>query len=216
MDAYELFFREFGIKKDQLISWGIRNTIFIPDNKVNLYWNDLLNRISSNKKVYIRAYGRNGHATDIYIKFYQFLLKNINVREDPTNNSRPRAILEKALGLKHNKEIFNYQVSHIFGKTKNIFLFEAPWNFCFVPKIMDPFTGHESKGNITADYIKEFTQVSYTKFEHYIEQYNNIVLDLNIQQKIDDFCNLIHENIPEETLLQFKNDCSKEFETISV
>ena len=66
--------------------------------------------------------------------------------------------MERLTGRKNKKEIINYQVSHIFGKTKNIYAFTAPWNFIYLPKIMDPLTGHEAQG-----YLKERFQFELEK-----------------------------------------------------
>ena len=81
----------------------------------------------------------------MYKDFYANLLGNTHVEKDPTNNAVPHKLIQRTTELKRNSDIFNYQVSHIWGHTKNIFMFEAPWNICYTPKIMDPFTGHETQ-----------------------------------------------------------------------
>ena len=40
---------------------------------------------------------------------------------DPTNNTKPTQLLERNTGYRKNESIFNYQVSHVFGLTKNVF-----------------------------------------------------------------------------------------------
>lgn len=40
----------------------------------------------------------------------------------------------------------------MFGRTKNIYAFTAPWNIVYMPKILDPFTGHEAKGEMVDEY----------------------------------------------------------------
>ena len=39
--------------------------------------------------------------------------------------------------------------------TKNALTFNAPWNIVYMPKLFDPFTGHESKGDITKKFTEE-------------------------------------------------------------
>lgn len=156
MDSYIKFFQNFGIDINSAFSWGIENTIFPSMDIVEKAWRELLAKITNNQTVYIRGYGRDAHATHLYFDFYKYLFNNECVKKDPTNNAIPQRNIEKFTGLKRNRDIFNYQVSHIFGRTKNIFLFEAPWNIAYVPKIMDPFTGHEAKGDLPLKYQAMF------------------------------------------------------------
>ena len=216
MDAYEKFMEHFEIEQNQLFEWGINNTIFPEVELIDDVWKDLLNRIYNNQKVYIRGYGRNGHATEIYKNFYSFLFGNNQVTQDPTNNSRPKMIIENLTGYKRNKNIFNYQTAHIFGHTKNIFLFEAPWNICYVPKIIDPFTGHEAKGIYISEYQKMFRNKAYVKYQKYIQEYNSIVQELKINEKIIEYSEELKQTTDEKQIEQFIIDCSKEFSLISI
>ena len=156
MDSYQKFLDHFAIDRQALFEWGIEATIFPPAEKVVQEWASLKNRVFTNQPVYIRGYGRNGHGTQLYAELYKVLFGNEQVKEDPTNNTIPQRRIRQVTGLKRNKDIYNYQVSHIWGHTKNVFLFEAPWNICYTPKIMDPFTGHESKGDWPEEYQKIF------------------------------------------------------------
>lgn len=216
MDSYIKFFQNFGIDVNNAFSWGIENTIFPSMDIVEKAWRDLLAKITNNQPVYIRGYGRDAHATYLYFEFYKFLLNNDCVKKDPTNNSIPQKNIEKLTGLKRNRDIFNYQVSHIFGRTKNIFLFEAPWNISYVPKIMDPFTGHEAKGELPEKYRALFLQKAVERYEKYIKEYNTCIQNLNIKDKIAMFYNTQKESVDIKLLDQFVYDCSKEFEPISL
>ena len=109
------------------------------------------------------------------IDFYKYVFKNENVKKDPSNNDRPQANVRKMTGLTRNKDIYNYQVSHIWGHTKNIFLFEAPWNICYTPKIIDPFTGHETKGDLPSEFQDYFIKFVQNKYRSYINDYNKII-----------------------------------------
>ena len=64
--------------------------------------------------------------------------------------------------------IRNYQFSHIFGRTKNIYLFTTPWSIVYLPKVIGPFAGHEAKGNMVKEYQAMFQQKSYAYFKDLI------------------------------------------------
>lgn len=214
MDSYIKFFQNFGIDINSAFSWGIENTIFPSMDIVEKAWRELLAKITNNQPVYIRGYGRDAHATHLYFDFYKYLFNNECVKKDPTNNAIPQRNIEKFTGLKRNRDIFNYQVSHIFGRTKNIFLFEAPWNIAYVPKIMDPFTGHEAKGDLPLKYQAMFLNQAVERYEKYIKEYNLLIQDLNIRNKLSLFYELKRDSINLKLLDQFVTDCSKEFEPI--
>lgn len=216
MDGYNKFMEYFDIKQDRLFKWGIENTIFPNVESIDKAWEDLLDRIYNNQKVYIRGYGRNGHGTEIYKNFYSFLLGNNQVIQDPTNNTKPKMIIENLTGLRRNKNIFNYQTAHIFGRTKNIFLFEAPWNICYIPKIMDPFTGHEAKGVYISEFQKMFKKNAYARHRKYIQEYNFIVQELKIAEKIIEYSEQLKKSMDKKRVEQFIADSSKEFALISV
>lgn len=155
IDSYQKFIDAFNIDKEELYSFGIRETILPPVEKVSEYWEELKKRISNNGVVTIRGYGRDAKGTPLYTGLYKYLFNNENVKKDGTNNAVPQKIISELTGHKRNGNLFNYQVFHIFGKTKNIFLFEAPWNIALVPKIIDPFTGHETKGVWPKEYQEQ-------------------------------------------------------------
>ena len=69
----------------------------------------------------------------------------------------------------------NYQVSHLFGRTKNPLLFTSPWNIAYIPKYLDPFTGHESQGIHSTEFKNIFNQLIAKKFEPYIQDYHNFI-----------------------------------------
>ena len=87
--------------------------------------------------------------------------------------------------LKRNKNIYNYQISHIFGDTKNIFMFEAPWNICYLPKIMDPFTGHEAKGLLPPKFQELFQKKVARRYKKYVGAYRDILSDYDVKAKMD-------------------------------
>ena len=211
MDSYQKFLTHFGIEKKALFEWGIEATIFPPIEKVILEWESLKTRVLTDQQVYIRGYGRNGHGTQLYVDLYRFLFGNEHVEEDPTNNSAPQKCIQRLTGLKRNKDIYNYQISHIWGHTKNVFLFEAPWNICYTPKIMDPFTGHETKGSWPAEYQKVFLDRAMELYKPFIADYNKLMNDLDIHTLISQYMASMRGKISDKDLSQFEKDVRGEF-----
>jgi len=216
-DSYELFLSKY-VSKEDFFNFGLSETIYIPTNKVEIEWNNLKNRIKSNQSVFIRGFGRDAAGTHLFFEFYKNVFKNENIEKDPTNNHKPTKLIEELTELKKNKDIRNYQVSHIFGKTKNIFTFTAPWNIVFMPKILDPFTGHEAKGDLVNEYQKLFIEQSYNKFKPFIDEFNEIMNDNNLKTDINNyFDKLKNDNIHDDkTILKFEKAVKDEFSAIEV
>ena len=140
------------------------------------------------KTVYIRSSGRQGGSTEEIIKNYQQMnLFAAELIKDPTNNQRPTRLLKNLTGYHKDGErnIHNYIIAHIWGETQNPLLFECPWNICYLPKIVDPFSGHESteENTVNGDELKEkrtqkFQQILREKadelFGEFIKEYNTI------------------------------------------
>lgn len=51
--------------------------------------------------------------------------------------------------------------------------------------MIDPFTGHEAKGDLIDEYQSIFQQKSYTHFESLIADYNQIISAPDFQARID-------------------------------
>src|SRR5690606_10277137 len=114
--------------------------------------------------------------------------------------------------------IHNYQVSHIFGRTKNPILFTALWNIAYVPKYLDPFTGHETKGEISDKLRPIFQSKMKEKLNFFIDDYNKF-----IAEKIKPFMKEAFEqtqksnpSISEEDFLNFKQDAENELSQIQL
>lgn len=172
LDSYEQFFNICS-KKD-LFDFGLNNLILIDKQKAFDEWEKLkLNIKNKSPNLYVRSSGRNASGNSILQQLYRDVF-NINIRFDPTNNAKPTKLLEDITGYKKNKTLFNYQVSHVFGQTKNVYCFTAPWNIVFAPKIIDPFTGHESKGVYVFEFQIEFRNYIYNLYKGLIDDYNEI------------------------------------------
>lgn len=214
MDSYQKFLNHFGVDKQALFEWGIEATIFPPIEKVIQEWDALKTRVLTNQPVYIRGYGRDGHGTQLYKDLYKFLFGNEHIEKDPTNNAAPQKCIQRLTGLKRNTNIYNYQVSHIWGHTKNVFLFEAPWNICYTPKIMDPFTGHETKGSWPEEYQKIFLERATALYGPFVADYNRLMIDLGVNGLIDQYMGSLKGKIPNKSLLQFEKDVRSEFQPL--
>ena len=190
-DSYELFVDYFSstpFSEDAFIMWGLNNIIFADKTKAENEWRITKEMWRANKDLWIRNSGRNGQSSNLYKEFYAQFGKNISF--DKTNNEIPTKIIQnitekvKYDKSRHEKStvknaslniLRNYQVSHIWGYTKNPLLFASSWNICFVPKIFDPFTGHEAKGPIVDKFQAEFRKKAKCMYADLIADYNDFV-----------------------------------------
>ena len=216
MDAYANFLSYFQIEKEALFDWGIKQTIFPPVEAVEREWENLKKRIFENQRVYIRGYGRNAHGTYLYQGLYATVFGNTQIQKDPTNNAICHKLIERLTGLKRNRDIYNYQVSHIWGHTKNPFFFEAPWNLCYTPKLMDPFTGHESKGIWPEEYQKIFLAKAYKLYAPFLEDYERVIQDYDMENQIKKYVQSLGEREEERVLNQFERDALREWKCIKI
>ncbi len=198
-DSYLRFFSEGYISKEQFFEFGLKETIYAPADKAAMEWNHLKQRITSDETVYIRGFGRDANGTYLFQELYKGLLGNQNVQKDSTNNDKPTKLIRDLTGYSKIKSakhrpIRNYQVSHIFGRTKNVYAFTAPWNIVYMPKILDPFTGHEAKGDIIDEYTLLFQKQSYERFSSLIDDFNKIISANTFQEKLKHTLGLLAEN----------------------
>jgi len=203
IDGYKQFFDI--CPKEKFIDFGINNIISISTEYVDDEWNILKSKIINNSNdLYIRNSGRNGTGNKDLANLYSDIF-NVKINYDLTNNNKPTQLLTRLTGHRKNKTIFNYQVSHVFGNTKNVYMFTAPWNIVFIPKIIDPFTGHEAIGDYVTEFKCKFKKIIYEKFKLYIQDYNSI-----IKSKLP----LIHEWIKDNLEDDVGNKYMKEFTII--
>tara|TARA_B110000037_G_scaffold221473_1_gene292649 strand:+ start:492 stop:1175 length:684 start_codon:yes stop_codon:yes gene_type:complete len=220
-DSYQTFFEHFKIDFSDIIEFGIEiDTIYPDKNEIKSDWENLVKSVENNEEVYIRGYGRDAHGTALYQELYRILLKNDKIKKDSTNNAKPTQLLQKITNYsktikKDNgtkRKISNYQVTHIFGRTKNPFLFTAPWNIVWKSKMLDPFTGHESKGENTTDYKNAFLKKTKELYHEYINEYNILVLKYFTEEKIENAFNQMSLDltVDEKTFEKFKTDARNE------
>jgi hypothetical protein len=151
-DSYDILFEHYD--RDIFFSESLKSIIYIDESKIKIEWDNLKNRLFNNELTYIRGYGRDAKGTIAFLELYKNLFSNLNIKKDSSNNNVPTILMSRLTGLNkklkkdtvQQERIQNYQISHLFGKTKNPLLFSAPWNFAYIPKYIDPFTGHETQG----------------------------------------------------------------------
>lgn len=217
-DAYTELFKN--IDKETFFKFGIEDIMFIEDEKISKEWENLKYDVFNNSTIYIRGYGRDGLGTNLYQKLYEKLFCNFNVIKDSSNNHYPTNLLENLTNFsKKNKKdkvlIKNYQISHLFGRTKNPLLFNCPWNVAYIPKYLDPFTGHETQGEFSDEFKELITPVINEKFKKYIDDYNSIY-NKCIVDKIDESLDYVRKNcnISDQKFRRFANDVKNELREI--
>lgn len=222
MDSYERFFSKGYITKEDFFEFGLSETIYAPIEKAEAEWAHLKHRIQNNQQVFIRGFGRNASGTHLYQSLYKNILNNENIATDPTNNAQPTKLIRNLTGYSKTKNskynlIKNYQISHIFGRTKNVFAFTAPWNIVYTPKIVDPFTGHEAKGVMIDEYQKLFQQQSFNYFEKFIDDYNKIITNTKLVSAVSQYLDKIEcsQDISERDIEKLKKSVAEEFSPIT-
>lgn len=188
-DSYDLFFKKFNIKENDLIKFGLKDIIYIPFESASKNWEELKVSVFKNKTIFVRGLGRDAANTQIVYDMHKYLFNNNKIQKDSTNNAYPTKILEELSGYSKKKKsknlISNYQVSHVFGRTKNALTFGAPWNIVYVPKIYDPLTGHESSGALKYKFRLSLEKQTYKKFKPLIEDYNSIINNSEFNKKLE-------------------------------
>ena len=232
IDSYEIIMKLLGKNEKEFIEWGL-NEIIIPDEKkVKDEWEALKRRINKesvydkknketkDKAVYVRQYGRTG-AQQLYDGFYKDKLGLRCIAIDTTNNNQPKKIVQKTTKCTFDEDIINYQISHVWGRTKNMYLFEAPWNIVLVPKILDPLTGHEAKGDLAKDFRYAFQCRIYKEFEEFIDDYNRIIEEQDIEKKCKEYSNELRKKmdngelkLSDRQINDFKKSLKSEFAKI--
>ena len=98
-DAYQLFFDDFFKgRKDKFFEFGLNQTIYADLEQAKNIWETLKHRLLNNEQVYIRRYGAGGSNTQLYRDFYTFVFNNENIAPGPSNNARPRKLIESLIG----------------------------------------------------------------------------------------------------------------------
>jgi hypothetical protein len=211
-----------------MISFGLESLVYCPPDIAQYEWERIKKDLHGGNRLFIRGYGRDAAGTSLFFHLYKELFGNESITKDATNNANPtKCILEwtklskktltkKQIENKYN-QIQNFQISHVFGKTKNPLLFTAPWNIIILPKIMDPFTGHEAKGKLNEEFSLELKSFIYKRFKTQIEDYNKLA-----NNKLRDQINSIVEKMKKDgsfknaNLDKFLEDALSEWQEIKI
>jgi hypothetical protein len=192
IDSYEALLSEY-MSKEEFFRFGIEKTIYIPDEKVAQEWKKLKANIQANKEVFMRGV-KDASGNHLFFDFYAKLFKNDQVKRDPSNTQNPAKTIEALTGYKKSKDLRNYQLSSIFGRSRNIFAFTAPWNIVFIPSILDPLLSSESKGDLALEFQEYFMKNAYEKFKPYIDEFNKIITERHFLQAVDDHFEHLYNN----------------------
>jgi len=178
MDSYKVILDKIGVSFDALIECGLEACIFLNSETVTAEW-EILKKEISNGKIIVRGCGKHKDSQAIVNDFYRYSFgAQCQILPDPTNNKYPSKywnLFEKQVG----DNLSNYQVSHVWGKTKNPYSFMGLWNIVLVPKLVDPFTGHESSGDMTVKFQTGFIRQAKIKYEKIVNEYNAITVELH-------------------------------------
>ena len=79
---------------------------------------------------------------------------------------------------------------------------------------MDPFTGHETQGIWPLEYQKIFLAKAFELYKPFIDDYNQLLLDLDIQRRAQEYIISISNSLSEKELIQFSKDVFKELSPI--
>lgn len=222
-DSYLNFFSKGYISKQQFFEFGLSETIYVDFNVASQAWEYLKLRVQSNEPVYIRGFGRDANGTPLFQALYRYAFGNANILKDATNNAEPTKLMKEWTGLSKNggskyQAIRNYQISHVFGRTKNPYCFTAPWNIVYIPKIIDPFTGHEAKGDFVEEFTRMFRRQSYSKFSALIDDFNQLMTSPDFQENIENALQLMQlgENIDDRSMAKLRRSIESEFSPIEI
>ncbi len=215
-DSYSEFINYFNISKEDFYLFGIRKTIYADIEDAKKQWLQIKESLTSNQPLSIRKYGQQGKNSYLYVDMYKSIFENSNIITDPTNNSFPRDTLANSTSNIINRTLFNYQCSHIFGRTKNPLLFTSLWNLCFTPKLFDPLTGHETKGVWPTEYQRLFKEFAYKRFEPLIDDFNIFVEEENVIRKINTYIDSLYKKHEEKTLERLRKQAVSEWEKITL
>lgn len=178
-NSYLEIFRKLNITEKDFYQACNDEIIWPKDEIVERLWKNHLVSINNHEPVVIRSVGRLGSKSKILKDFIEKVY-NINIKFDQTNNAEPTKIIKITTGLTKcsnsvKGDLANYQVAHVFEeRTSNPYLFSAPWMTCYVPRIIDPFTGHEYVGDKTF-YTQYFMPIVFKNWREYIDEYNEII-----------------------------------------
>ncbi len=216
LDSYEAFIPEY-ISKEEFFRFGLEKSIYIPEEKVKEEWKSLKEKIKSNRVVFMRGL-KDSVGNQLFYDFYAKVMKNEQVKKDPSNTQNPTKVIEELTGYKKSKDLRNYQLSSLFGRSRNILAFTAPWNIVYIPNLLDPLMGSDAKGELASEYKKLFLEQSYRKFRPYIDEFNEMVTNVHFLRVADEYLQSLYDNSMhnKEAVIKFETVLREEFSPIEL
>lgn len=214
IDSYELLLTQY-ISKEDFFRFGLEKTIYIPTDKVEAEWQSLKNNIANNKAVFIRGF-KTSTGMHMASDFYSKVFENKQVKKDPSNTQNPAKIIEKLTGYKKTNDLKNYQLASIFGRSRNILAFCAPWNIVYIPSILDPLLSVDAHTDLANEYKKRFMQHSYEKFKPYIDEFNEMVSNHQFKKSMDEYFQTLFDDghFDKKEMMAFENTIREDFAPI--
>jgi hypothetical protein len=99
-----------------------------------------------------------------------------------------------------------------------VYAFTAPWNLVYIPKILDPFTGHEAKGKMISEFTVLFQRKGYEHFEGLIEEFNEIITSPYFMNKMTESIEILKANGGYQTdeIEKLRKSVKEEFSPIEI
>lgn len=215
IDSYELLLSQY-VSKEDFFKFGLEKTIYISNDKAEIEWQNLKKNISNNKTVFIRGF-KTSAGMHMAFDFYTKVFENKQIKKDPSNTQNPSKIIEKLTGYKKGKDLKNYQLTSIFGRSRNILAFCAPWNIVYIPSILDPLLSVDANTEIAKEFKRRFLQHSYEKFKPFIEEFNLMVSNHQFQKSMDEYFQKLFDDghFDKKEMITFENTIREDFAPIN-
>lgn len=213
-DSYDILVNDYIVKED-FFRFGLESTIYISDAKVKQGWQTLKQSMSEGKPLFIRGF-KSSTTMHIASDFYTKVFNNKQIKKDPSNTQNPSKIIENLTGYKKSKELKNYQLASIFGRSRNALAFNAPWNIVYIPSIFDPLLSAEASSELAQEYQTLFKQHSYEKFKPYIDDFNKMLNNYQFQKSMDEYFQTLYDDghFNKDEMIAFENIAREDFEAI--
>lgn len=185
IDSYVEFINKFCDNSNKtFMEYGISKCIFCEDTKelkehMNKIWDGKLLkcRFIGNKVAKSSDNYKSWMENNLTYTFYNEVLK-LTVSPDGSNNTEVKKMINNCEYVKKEQKILNFTISHIFGRTKNIFAFTAPWNVVYVPHMFDQLTTGKGNGQLVQIFETMLKYECIKKYRHEIKEFNKKMDDI--------------------------------------
>lgn len=211
-DSYAEFLDYFSLSEEEFLDYGINRTICGDKALARAEWKKLKSQVFGNKRIFVRGYGRNFAKTRFVFQMINEVFGNTHPKRDANGNSKPQRLIELLTGYDRTRwkdrpgqeALLNYQVSHVWGRTNNPLCFVSPWNVVLIPKLFDPFTNTDTKGQWAEKFQALLKKRVSEEFADLIGDYNEIITGL--ADRIDDHFSRVPDLADDHDLVRYKKD----------